>query len=232
MELPPSFTSSTSSLKRLPAQTSQGTNTLARNTISTSTCPAPSQASHRPPATLNENVLGGYALARASGSAANRARSSSNALMYVMGLERGVRPMGAWSTSTTSLIASQPSSACTSPTGSPRCCFAPCVPVSRDSSCRNSTSCTRVDFPDPDTPVTAVSVPTGMRVSTPWRLCRRAPLTSSQRRAGRRADGTPMRFSPDRYCPVRVPAAHTPAARSEEHTSELQSPCNLVCRLL
>src|SRR3989454_8093449 len=28
---------------------------------------------------------------------------------------------------------------------------------------------------------------------------------------------------------VRYPA---PAARSEEHTSELQSPCNLVCRLL
>src|SRR5256885_7148228 len=27
------------------------------------------------------------------------------------------------------------------------------------------------------------------------------------------------------------PAA-TPAPRSEEHTSELQSPCNLVCRLL
>src|SRR2546425_6971006 len=134
------------------------------------------------------------------------------ALMYVMGLERGVRPMGAWSTSTTSLIACQPSSARTSPTGSPRCCFAPCVPVSRDSSCRNSTSCTRVDLPDPDTPVTAVSVPSGMRVSTPWRLCRRAPLTSSQRRAGRRADGTPMRFSPDRYCPVSVPAARTPAA--------------------
>src|SRR5205809_4784784 len=81
MELPPSFTSSTSFLKRLPAQTSHGTNTLARNTISTSTCPAPSHASHRPPATLNENVLGVYALARASGSAANNARSSSNALM-------------------------------------------------------------------------------------------------------------------------------------------------------
>src|SRR5256885_4828980 len=29
----------------------------------------------------------------------------------------------------------------------------------------------------------------------------------------------------------RVPA-RPPAARSEEHTSELQSPCNLVCRLL
>src|SRR5256885_11773272 len=26
--------------------------------------------------------------------------------------------------------------------------------------------------------------------------------------------------------------AHRPAVRSEEHTSELQSPCNLVCRLL
>src|SRR5256885_9187529 len=25
---------------------------------------------------------------------------------------------------------------------------------------------------------------------------------------------------------------HLPGARSEEHTSELQSPCNLVCRLL
>src|SRR5256885_10357696 len=28
------------------------------------------------------------------------------------------------------------------------------------------------------------------------------------------------------------PVAHRPARRSEEHTSELQSPCNLVCRLL
>src|SRR5256885_9843584 len=28
------------------------------------------------------------------------------------------------------------------------------------------------------------------------------------------------------------PSANTEAIRSEEHTSELQSPCNLVCRLL
>src|SRR6478735_11206730 len=28
------------------------------------------------------------------------------------------------------------------------------------------------------------------------------------------------------------PARPAPARRSEEHTSELQSPCNLVCRLL
>src|SRR2546426_4402040 len=34
--------------------------------------------------------------------------------------------------------------------------------------------------------------------------------------------------------PLRPPTSSTPAApsRSEEHTSELQSPCNLVCRLL
>src|SRR3989454_7156644 len=29
-----------------------------------------------------------------------------------------------------------------------------------------------------------------------------------------------------------VSAYYDPTARSEEHTSELQSPCNLVCRLL
>src|SRR5256885_9459808 len=29
-----------------------------------------------------------------------------------------------------------------------------------------------------------------------------------------------------------IARAHTPKYRSEEHTSELQSPCNLVCRLL
>src|SRR5256885_9124420 len=31
---------------------------------------------------------------------------------------------------------------------------------------------------------------------------------------------------------IGVTATHSAAARSEEHTSELQSPCNLVCRLL
>src|SRR5256885_7581933 len=31
---------------------------------------------------------------------------------------------------------------------------------------------------------------------------------------------------------VPVPSTTPPKARSEEHTSELQSPCNLVCRLL
>src|SRR5256885_5635062 len=31
---------------------------------------------------------------------------------------------------------------------------------------------------------------------------------------------------------LRVPLRHMEFGRSEEHTSELQSPCNLVCRLL
>src|SRR2546426_8451048 len=31
---------------------------------------------------------------------------------------------------------------------------------------------------------------------------------------------------------IKVPSGAPPIDRSEEHTSELQSPCNLVCRLL
>src|ERR1039457_2431756 len=31
---------------------------------------------------------------------------------------------------------------------------------------------------------------------------------------------------------IRLYAGHSSQSRSEEHTSELQSPCNLVCRLL
>src|SRR5256885_5941056 len=38
---------------------------------------------------------------------------------------------------------------------------------------------------------------------------------------------------PGGYAATRAPAARRSAVRrSEEHTSELQSPCNLVCRLL
>src|SRR5256885_5739649 len=36
----------------------------------------------------------------------------------------------------------------------------------------------------------------------------------------------------DRMVEAAATAASAAAARSEEHTSELQSPCNLVCRLL
>src|SRR5256885_12371947 len=46
-------------------------------------------------------------------------------------------------------------------------------------------------------------------------------------------DGVKPPPRPSSACARDDAAAATPAAlRSEEHTSELQSPCNLVCRLL
>src|SRR2546426_9323517 len=44
----------------------------------------------------------------------------------------------------------------------------------------------------------------------------------------------PRHAGPDRRALRQRPKGHQPEhhARSEEHTSELQSPCNLVCRLL
>src|SRR5256885_10358220 len=46
--------------------------------------------------------------------------------------------------------------------------------------------------------------------------------------------GSPRRARRTRYAGRRQEAAdrRRPGSRSEEHTSELQSPCNLVCRLL
>src|SRR5256885_12669678 len=62
--------------------------------------------------------------------------------------------------------------------------------------------------------------------TTLFRSCTRCPLTQSS--------GTPLRAMPPSLM-SRVVTRHirpSPAIRSEEHTSELQSPCNLVCRLL
>src|SRR5256885_7060068 len=47
------------------------------------------------------------------------------------------------------------------------------------------------------------------------------------------AAAAPQAAAPAPAAAAPAPAAAAPAAsRSEEHTSELQSPCNLVCRLL
>src|SRR5256885_9359859 len=48
--------------------------------------------------------------------------------------------------------------------------------------------------------------------------------------AGRRS--APARRNLPRRGSSRARSPPRPVARSEEHTSELQSPCNLVCRLL
>src|SRR5256885_11882390 len=48
-------------------------------------------------------------------------------------------------------------------------------------------------------------------------------------------DALPISHRPTRAWTCRAcrwPSPSSPTARSEEHTSELQSPCNLVCRLL
>ena len=70
------------------------------------------------------------------------------------------------------------------------------------SSARISTSCTSVLLPLPDTPVTAVTAPSGMRRSTPLRLCSRAPVSVSHCGPTRRRDsGTGISRAPVRYLP-------------------------------
>src|SRR5256885_17243617 len=52
----------------------------------------------------------------------------------------------------------------------------------------------------------------------------------AERGPGRPGFGSSLRRRPRSAFGVSVPVQ--PCRRSEEHTSELQSPCNLVCRLL
>ena len=63
--------------------------------------PSPVQDSQRPPFTLKENLPGLYPLIFDSGSFANKSRICVKTPVYVAGLDRGVRPIGFWSISTT-----------------------------------------------------------------------------------------------------------------------------------
>src|SRR2546426_2477880 len=57
--------------------------------------------------------------------------------------------------------------------------------------------------------------------------------TPGVRRCATPCDATaPRHRARSRRWPERPPCPGATRARSEEHTSELQSPCNLVCRLL
>src|SRR5205807_2750811 len=72
----------------------------------------------------------------------------------------------------------------------------------------------------------------------------RVSRANSQRSTGTRpvtnikdacARGTDRQILKETYCAtsrMRCSSLRTGSSRSEEHTSELQSPCNLVCRLL
>src|SRR5882724_10918872 len=69
---------------------------------------------------------------------------------------------------------------------------------------RNRVSLTKVDLPDPETPVTQVSNPNGNSVVTFFRLLAVAPTTRSMRfgSGARRFAGISMRRRPLKYCPV------------------------------
>src|SRR5256885_13237049 len=65
----------------------------------------------------------------------------------------------------------------------------------------------------------------------PYTTLFRSPFPAPQRRDDPHVTG--RRFEPERAARLGLePAARYVGIRSEEHTSELQSPCNLVCRLL
>ncbi len=113
------------------------------------------------------------------------------------GFDRGVRPIGPWSTCTTL-------SSCFIPVI--RVCLPGTVraPFSSLASARYMISLTRVDLPEPDTPVTATRQPSGNATSTFRRLCSLAPLTTTSRLfdGDRRVSGTGIEARPDRYAPV------------------------------
>ena len=91
-------------------------------------------------------------------------------------MDRGVRPIGDWSTRTSLSTWSRPlTRVCR-----PGTCLAP---LSLLASTDARMSFTSVDFPEPDTPVTEVSTPSGNETSISCRLCSLAPTTVSWRRA-------------------------------------------------
>ena len=107
----------------------------------------------------------------------------SRALVYDAGVLRGVRPMGLWSTTTTR-------------------CGPAFRAFLRASSSGASTPITKLDFPLPLTPVTAVRQRRGIRVLNPLRLLMSAFSTSIHSLGVRRSSGSGMVRSPLRNSPV------------------------------
>ena len=144
--------------------------------------PAPLHSGQRPCGLLKENRAGPKPRMRASGTCANSWRMVLKKPTYVAGTERGVRPIGDWSTSCTALICPMPSifflrllfsSACTA---------------------GRMHSRTSVLLPEPLTPVTAVNRPSGTARERFFKLFLRNPRKMSDgvlffRLAPRRARG-------------------------------------------
>src|SRR5262249_43057117 len=144
--LPRYSMSRVSRLNRHPPHVSQRTNAGGRKFISSLMVPAPSHSGHRPNWLLNENRPAEYPRRRASGTCAKIFRISSKNPTYVAGVERGVRPMGDWSTSYTAWISSNPV------THGP---FPPFLRRKADCTAGSRHSRTSVLFPEPLTPVTS-----------------------------------------------------------------------------
>src|SRR2546426_3522904 len=64
------------------------------------------------------------------------------------------------------------------------------------------------------------------------RLCHSTSVAAMQRALNTSAASGSMREVEHAADVIFIAGANTTESRSEEHTSELQSPCNLVCRLL
>src|ERR1041385_3895340 len=154
------FTASVSGVNRWPAHVSQCTVTSGRKLISILFRPWPSHSGQRPSATLNENRLGPYPRILASGTLANSRRMSSQNPTYVAGHERGVLPIGVWSTSNVRSTCSPPGS------------FAPPFKP------RYNTSRTSVLLPLPLTPVTQTNWQSGIFTRRFFKLCSVAPTIS------------------------------------------------------
>ena len=108
-------------------------------------------------------------------------------------MERGVRPMGLWSMSTTLSRYSMPSMR----SHLPGWTFMRMRSAPRR---LKSTSLTREDFPEPETPVTTVKVPRGKVTSMCRRLFSAAPMTFRNFPLPvRRSVGTGIFFFPERY---------------------------------
>jgi hypothetical protein len=88
----------------------------------------------------------------------------------VAGFERGVRPMGSWSTAVNAVICSSPSS----PAWRPGTTLAPLI---LRAAAADRMSIASVLLPEPETPQTTVSAPIGNEAVTSLRLFSVAPLT-------------------------------------------------------
>src|SRR5690606_22596769 len=127
----------------------------------------------------------------------NSSRSGVNRPVEVAGLDRGVRPIGDWSMSTTLSNRPRPSTERNGGGG----CEAPLVPLAATA---DRVSLIGDDFREQDPPVTTVNSPLGMTRSTSLRLLPLAPSrrSSSLGFGAWRVAGISIRRLPDRYWPV------------------------------